>query len=87
MFRNPLREVRDRLRHGLVVQVPQHLVPVGDGSGVVQRDAEIRTEVVFVAGRRDRSEHLVEVKVGEERQVLALADGRGLFEQDALKAH
>jgi hypothetical protein len=84
------REPADRLEHLTLLQIAQHLVPVPDSAGIVQRRAKERFQLVLLAPRGHRPQHLVKVQVGKEVRLLRLAVAGTcprLLEQDALEAH
>jgi hypothetical protein len=84
-----LREPVDRLEHRALFKVAQNLMPVPDGVNLVQRRAEERIELVPLAPRGHRLQHLIKVQVGEVVRLLRPADARarpGLLEQNALEA-
>jgi hypothetical protein len=85
-----LREPGDRLEHLALVKVAQNLMPVPDGVGIVQRRVEQRFQLVPLAPRGHRLQHLIEIQVGEVVWLLRPADARAcprLLEEDALEAH
>ena len=85
-----LREPVDRIEHLARLKVTQNLMPVPDSVGLVQRRAEQRFQVVLLAPRGHRLQHLIKVQVGEELRPLRPAGAGacpGPLEQDALEAH
>jgi hypothetical protein len=68
-----LSEPADRLEHLTRLEITQHLMPVPDGTGIVQRRAEQRFLLVLLAPRGHRLQHLTEVQVGEELRLLGPA--------------
>ena len=84
-----LREPGDRLEHLALLQVAQNLMPVPDGIDLVQRRIEQRFQLVLLAPRGHRLQHLIQVQVGEEVRLLRPA-GVGpcprLPEENALEA-
>ena len=85
-----LREPADRLEHLVLLQVAQNLMPVPDSIDLVQRHIEQRFQLVLLAPRGHRLQHLIQVQVGEIVRLLRPADTGPcpwLPEEDALEAH
>ncbi len=73
--------------HGLLLQVPDYMVAVVNGSHLVQRPMEAAREVVLLAAGGERGHDLIETQIGKEIRLARHVAGAALaaVEQDAPK--
>ena len=75
-------------QHAGLLEVTHRLMPVPDGRDPVKRGVEQRRQLVLLAPRQQRREHLIEMEITEESRLWCRLDVTGVaIEQDAVELH
>jgi hypothetical protein len=84
-----LGERPDGLEHLGLLQVAGYLMAVAHDRHVLQRGVEEGLEVVFLAARGHRRQHLIKMQVGEAGRLFRLVDVDAVWpvKEDAVKPH